>query len=249
MAPGIIAGTLCLMNLILASFRLKESLPEEVRLRNQSKDKRAGRSRLVQWGTFKRTLGNRPLLIPVISTFFATFAFSNLEQVFSLLIQFRFNLETTDAAYKTGMVLMWSGILGAIIQGGLIRKWVPKYGEVKLATAGFFIQGISMLLFAHSPGYEWFFVSAIPLALGSGLINPTLAALVSKRASMDEQGSVIGLKEGLSSLARILGPFCGILAFNAQAELPFYIAGGVVILLGAYWLAKEPRGTQPLESK
>jgi DHA1 family tetracycline resistance protein-like MFS transporter len=239
MAPGLIAGTLCLLNLILAWFRLKESLPAEVRLRNQSKDKRAGRSRLVQWETLKRVLKNRSLLIPVLSTFFATFAFSNLEQVFSLLIQKRFDLETTSAAYKTGMVLMWSGILGAIIQGGLIRKWVPKYGEVKLAISGFFIQGIAMILFAHSPGYEWFFVSAIPLALGSGLINPTLAALVSKRASMDEQGAVIGLKEGLSSLARIFGPFCGILAFSLQMELPFYIAGIVVLVLGVFWLSRE----------
>ena len=137
------------------------------------------------------------------------------------------------------MVLMWSGILGAIIQGGLIRKWVPKYGEVKLAILGFFIQGVAMILFAHSPGYEWFFVSAIPLALGGGLINPTLAALVSKRASMDEQGAVIGLKEGLSSLARIFGPFCGILAFSLQMELPFYIAGIVVLALGVFWLSRE----------
>jgi MFS family permease len=182
---------------------------------------------------------NRPLLIPVLSTFFATFAFSNLEQVFSLLIQTRFDLETTDAAYKTGLVLMWSGILGAIIQGGFIRKWVPRYGETKLATLGFFIQGLAMILFAHSPGYEWFFVSAIPLAFGSSLINPTLAALVSKRASTDEQGAVIGLKEGLSSLARILGPFCGLLAFSLKPEAPFYIGSLVVLLLGMFWISRQ----------
>jgi DHA1 family tetracycline resistance protein-like MFS transporter len=238
MAPGLIAGSLCLLNLILAWFRLKESLPPEVRLRNQSKDKRAGRSRLVQVDTFKRILRNRLLFIPVISTFFATFAFSNLEQVFSLLIQTRFDLETTEAAYKTGMVLMWSGILGAVIQGGLIRKWVPRYGEVKLAIAGFFIQGLAMILFAHSPAYGWFFVSAVPLALGSSLINPTLAALVSRRASMDEQGAVMGLKEGLSSLARILGPFCGILVFGWKPELPFYVGSLVVLILGVFWVSK-----------
>ncbi|NDF15962.1 MFS transporter [bacterium] len=236
-APGIIAGTLCGLNLALAFFRLKESLPREVRLANQAKP--GSRSRLAQLQTLKRVLSDRPLLLPVISTFFATFAFSNLEQVFSLLIQTRFHLETVDAAYRTGMVLMWSGILGAIIQGGLIRKWVPKYGEVKLAIAGFLIQGVSMVLFAHTPRYEWFFVSAIPLALGSGLINPTLAALVSRRAHVDEQGAVIGLKEGMSSLARILGPFCGLMAFHAKMELPFYIGACTVLLLGTYWISRE----------
>jgi multidrug resistance protein len=241
-APGLIAGTLCGLNLILAFIRLKESLPAEVRLKNSALQNAASpnqRNRLAQLQTLKRVVNDPRLFLPVISTFVATFAFSNLEQVFSLLIQKKFDLATTEAAYKTGMVLMWSGILGAVIQGGLIRKLVPKYGEVKLAIMGFFTQGLAMILFAHSPTYAAFFWSAIPLALGSGLINPTLAALVSKRANADEQGSVIGLKEGMSSLARILGPFCGIMAFGMKMEFPFYVGATTVVLLGFYWLKRE----------
>ncbi len=236
-APGLIAGTLCLMNLILAWFRLEESLPESIRRENESK---AGvGKRLAQWTTFKRILNDPALFLPVISTFFATFAFSNLEQVFSLLIQKRFDLETESAAYKTGMVLMWSGILGAFIQGGLIRKLVPKYGEKRLLITGLALQGVAMVLFAHSPTYEAFFYNAIPLALGSGLINPTLASLVSKRAMADEQGAVIGLKEGMSSLARIAGPFCGLLAFGFKMELPFYIGCLTVVALSLVWVRRE----------
>ena len=236
-APGLIAGTLCLLNLILAWFRLEESLPEAIRQENQSKVSEGKRS--AQWTTFKRILNDPALFLPVVSTFFATFAFSNLEQVFSLLIQKRFDLGTESAAYKTGMVLMWSGVLGAFIQGGLIRKLVPKYGEKKLLIIGLVLQGAAMALFAHSPTYEAFFYNAIPLALGSGLINPTLASLVSKRALADEQGAVIGLKEGMSSLARIAGPFCGLLAFGFKMELPFYIGCLTVVLLSMVWIRRE----------
>ena len=243
MAPGLIAGTLCLMNLILAWFRLNESLPASIQEENRKKS--SGSTRLAQLEALNRIIRDKPLLLPVISTFFATFAFSNLEQVFSLLIQTRFQLDVTDAAYKTGMVLMWSGILGAMIQGGFIRKWVPKYGEVKLAILGFFVQGFAMIVFAHSPSYGAFFLSAIPLALGSGLINPTLAALVSKRAGASEQGAVIGLKEGMSSLARILGPFCGIMAFHQKMELPFYIGATTVVLLGLFWVSREGFSSKP----
>ena len=243
MAPGLIAGTLCLMNLILAWFRLNESLPASVQEENRKKS--SGSTRLAQLEALGRVVRDKPLFLPVISTFFATFAFSNLEQVFSLLIQTRFQLDVTDAAYKTGMVLMWSGILGAMIQGGFIRKWVPKYGEVKLAILGFFIQGFAMIVFAHSPSYGAFFLSAIPLALGSGLINPTLAALVSKRAGASEQGAVIGLKEGMSSLARILGPFCGIIAFHQKMEFPFYIGATTVVLLGLFWISREGFSSKP----
>ena len=96
-----------------------------------------------------------------------------------------------------------------------------------------------MVLFAHSPTYEAFFYNAIPLALGSGLINPTLASLVSKRALADEQGAVIGLKEGMSSLARIAGPFCGLLTFGFKMELPFYIGCLTVVALSLVWVRRE----------
>jgi DHA1 family tetracycline resistance protein-like MFS transporter len=250
-APGIIAGVFCGLNFIAAYFRLEESLPETVRTTNQERARKLGKSmtaavRVRQWETFKRVIHDPALFLPVISTFFATFAFSNLEQVFSLFIQTKFVFDLKEAVFKTGMVLMWAGVLGAIIQGGLIRKLVPKYGEVNLAIVGFFVQGVSMVLFSHSPTYFAFFLTAVPLAIGSGLINPTLSALVSKRSGADEQGAVIGLKEGLGSLARIFGPFCGLLAFGVKAQLPFYIGAIVVFGLGFVWLKREKKSVHIL---
>ena len=239
-APGIIAGIFCGLNLILAYFRLKESLPEKVRQENLANPKTKN-IRAAQWQTMKRVVNDRALFLPVISTFFATFAFSNLEQVFSLFIQDKFNFATEEAGYKTGLVLMWSGILGALIQGGLIRRLAPKYGEVKLVIVGLFIQGFAMILFSHSPTYGAFFLAAIPLAFGSGLINPSLSSLVSKRADVHEQGAVIGLKEGVSSLARIFGPFCGLLAFGVEVHFPFYIASITVLILGFVWIKQEAK--------
>lgn len=241
-SPGIIAGTFCLLNFILAYFRLHESLPESVRLKNQNKPQ-VKSSRLAQLQNLKRISRDPALFLPIFSTFLATFAFSNFEQVFSLFVQTKFDFPIEMAGYKTGLILMWAGLLGAIVQGGLIRKLVPKYGEVKLATAGFFIQGASILMFAHSPSYEAFFWTAIPLAFGSGLINPTLASLVSRRAGADEQGAVIGVKEGMSSLARILGPACGLSVFGINPRFPYYIGAATVILLGFRWI-RELKSTK-----
>jgi DHA1 family tetracycline resistance protein-like MFS transporter len=238
-APGIIAGTLCFLNLILAYFRLKESLPEHIRIQNRASDQQRKPSRFQQLAVMKRISADPKLFLPVISTFFATFAFSNLEQVFSLLMQTRFDLSTELAGYQTGMVLMWSGLLGALIQGGLVRKLAPKYGEARLVTIGLVIQGFAMIIFSHSPTYFLFFISAIPLALGSGLLNPSLAALVSKRSGAEEQGAVIGAKESLGSLARILGPFCGLITFTIDPHFPFYIGAFTAIILGIVWYRIE----------
>lgn len=236
-APGIIAGTFCLLNLVLAYFRLEESLTPE--LRSAAKSELKERSRIAQLAAFQ-TIRHKPaLVLAILSTFFATFAFSNLEQVFSLFIQTQFSLPTEQAAYQTGMVLMWSGVLGALIQGGLIRKLVPKYGEIKLLMVGLFTQGVAMILFSHTPTYELFFATAVPLAFGSGLINPTLASLVSKGAAQHEQGEVMGLKEGMGSLARIFGPLSGLLAFGVQVNLPFYIGAITVFILGSIWIYRS----------
>ena len=237
-APGIIAGTFCLLNLILAYFRLEESLSPELQAKAKAIVSKKS-VRLAQFETFLSVKNKPALMLAIVSTFFATFAFSNLEQVFSLFIQSRFAIPTEEAAYKTGMILMWTGILGAIIQGGLIRKLVPKYGEVKLLMIGLFIQGFAMILFSEGSTYTSFFITAVPLAFGSGLINPTLASLVSKGAAEHEQGAVIGLKEGMSSLARIFGPLSGLLAFGVKETLPFYIGAFTVICLGIIWVNRQ----------
>ena len=238
-APGVIAGTFCAMNLILAFFRLDESLPENVRALNANRP--AVKGRLAQLETLKRVSGDGKLLLPVLATFFATFAFSNFEQVFSLFVQNKFSFPTELAAYKTGIILMWCGVLGALVQGGLIRRLAPKYGESKLASVGFFVQALAIVLFALTPTYGLFFLTAVPLALGSGFITPSLSALVSKRAGVEEQGAVIGLKEGMSSLARILGPFIGLMAFGISAELPFYIGAATVLVLALVWVKQEAK--------
>ena len=237
-APGIIAGSFCLLNLILAYFRLEESLSPELMAKAKASVVKKS-VRIAQYETFLTVRNNPALMLAIVTTFFATFAFSNLEQVFSLFIQTKFSIPTEVAAYKTGMILMWTGILGAIIQGGLIRRLVPKYGEAKLLMTGLFIQGIAMILFSEGSTYSSFFIVAVPLAFGSGLINPTLAALVSKGAAQHEQGAVIGLKEGMSSLARIFGPLSGLLAFGVKETLPFYIGAITVLCLGFIWIKHQ----------
>ncbi len=232
-APGLIAGVISSLNLVLAYFRLDESLKPE----NRSKaEKRT--TRLEQFAALKNMSGTK-VFLPLISFFVITFAFSNLEQVFSLLIQAKFDLDTDKAAFQTGMILMWSGLLGALIQGGLIRKLVPKYGEVRLAKIGFAIQGFAMLIFSFSPSYPAFFLVVLPLALGSGLLNPCLNGLISRLSPADRQGATLGLSQGMASLARILGPFAGLTLFQQNHHAPFVFAGLIVLITGLFWIKRE----------
>jgi len=228
-APGLIAALICGLNFLLAIFRLPESLRLELR-------RKAARSWMpINIPKLIESARHPELGFFLVTFFFVTFAFSTMEQTFSLLFQTKFNFDTGEAGLKTGLVLMVSGILGAVVQGGLIRRWVPKYGEKKLLLTGLFLSTVVMAVFPFGPTYALYFFLAIPLALGSSLINPSLSALISKSASSREQGSTLGLSQGLASLARATGPFCGLLTFSVQREFPYFIAS--VIYLGLWLLS------------
>jgi multidrug resistance protein len=225
-APGLIAAGICLANLLLAVFRLPESFPVEMR---QNRTHRSWNP--FHFSQFRQVVEKRGLGFLLLTFFGVTFAFSTMEQTFSLLFQNKFTLDTGDAGLKTGLVLMVSGIIGAAVQGGLIRRLVPRYGEKKLLFAGLFLNAWTMAIFPYSPNYVFYFLLAIPLALGSSFINPSLSALISKSVSSKEQGSTLGLSQGLGSLARATGPFCGLLTFAIRPELPYIIASILSVIM------------------
>ncbi len=227
-APGFIAAAICGLNFLLAIFRLPESLPKSQRNTSPTRSWMP-----ISFRTLRRALKHEELGFLLFAFFGVTFAFSTMEQTFSLLFQTKFGLETGEAGLKTGLVLMASGILGAVIQGGLIRRLVPRFGERNLLLVGLLLNSISMVAFPFSPNYGFYFLLAVPLAFGSGLINPSISSLISKGASAREQGSTLGLSQGLGSLARAAGPFCGLLGFAVKTELPYFIASFISICLFA----------------
>jgi multidrug resistance protein len=246
-APGFIAAAICGINFFLAVFRLPESLTAELRAK-------ASRRSLAPL-QIKRLLNarNHPdLWFLLMAAFLITFAFSNMEQTFSLLFQTKFSIPTGEAGLKTGMVLMVSSIIGAIIQGGLIRKLAPRFGERNLLMTGLVFNLIAMSIFPFGPTYWTYFVIAIPLSFGSALINPSLAALISQTASESEQGETLGLYQGLASLARAAGPFYGLMTFSVQYFIPYLTASLISLILlmisiriwkGATQLGAAQKGT------
>lgn len=233
-APGYIAAAICGVNFLLAVFRLPESLSPHVRAQ-------AARRSLAPLNLKKLANARRhpDLWFLLIAAFFVTFAFSNMEQTFSLLFQQKFQLDTAAAGYMTGWVLMFSSILGAIVQGGLIRKLVPIFGERKLMMAGLVFNLIAMLAFPFGPAYWTYFLIAIPLSLGSALINPSLSSLISQSAKESEQGETLGVYQGLASLARATGPFYGLMTFSVRNAIPYFTASlisfSLLLMSGKIW--------------
>src|SRR5262249_27969695 len=129
--PGLVAGTLCTANFILALLILPESW-------TPAAEHVPSRARLAQW---KHTI-QRPLVGTLIVIFFlATFCFTCFELTLGLIISRNFGLDLQNeselriAQAIAGKLFMYCGIVGAVVQAGPIGRLVKSYGEQKLIVA------------------------------------------------------------------------------------------------------------------
>jgi multidrug resistance protein len=167
-----------------------------------------------------------------IAAYFAVIAgFSMMTTVFALYLLKRFSI----GVQETGFILAGIGILGVLIQGGLIGRLSKRFGEAGLAQVGTLIMaaGLFGLGWVHHTG--WMLVAAALVGIGNSLLMPTLSALASRSANAEWQGRALGVLQSGGSLARFLGPLAaGVLlgletsAFN-YASLPLFVASGILL--------------------
>ena len=241
--PGGIAAMLCAANFILALFVLVES-------HQPTSEHVAARPHLAQWA---HTLGLPKIGLLIYIFFFATFCFSCFEATLALLVCDNFHLDIqSDATTATTAtyLFVFCGIIGALVQGGLIGRIVKKMGEpkviilslgltaVSLAFLPFIKVGVPMpltwkILF-QSDGLPWILMLAALalLSVGSSLTRPPLFGLLSNLTPANEQGVTIGVAQSAGSLARILGPIFATTTLHQSPPLPYLTCTVVLLVTG-----------------
>jgi DHA1 family tetracycline resistance protein-like MFS transporter len=225
--PAFVAAGLCGFNLILAWAVLPESRPADLRPPPR-------RSRFAALAEAMRT----PLLADLTILFFVvTFAFANMEQALVLATKELFNWTPADNGKLLGLV----GILIVIMQGGLIGRLSRRFGERSLLITGTIAMSSALLMLALSALPWGYWVAMFPLALGSGLANPSLSSLISRAAPAAERGGTLGVSQSAGSLARILGPAWAGWSFQHLSKGAPFATGAAVMALGAYLAVALPR--------
>ena len=235
-APAFAAGTLALVTTALSYFFLPESLPPERRTKTP-----------LQWSVLNPfraiggALGRANMRLILLAGFALNFAYSGLQSHFAIYTLTRFGLNERE----NSMLLTYLGVMITIIQGGLIRRLMPIFGESKLVRGGLVLGAVGFLalIFAPSPGYVYGALTL--LSMGSGLAAPALQGLISQRASGSEQGVVMGVTQSLGSLSRILGPLWAGLTFDAFAPSAPYWTGCFMMIVAlslVFYFPKQPVG-------
>ncbi len=159
--------------------------------------------------------------------FVIVFSMANIYGTFALLGYKIYNFSDREIGYLFTVI----GIVGALVQGGLLRQ-VSKYvSDEKLVLTGIFFMMIGLGGLPYGITFLGVAIIGGFLAIGSGILQPTILGLVSREANAENQGSILGLNQSLASLARVLGPLWGGIAYDYIGyQFPF-LTGGLFTLL------------------
>jgi MFS transporter, DHA1 family, tetracycline resistance protein len=215
--PGYAAAALAAVNGVAALFLLPE--PTE----HAQGQRRAGLTALVEEL-------RRPGIRRLIAVYFlSVMAFSAMEATFALLAKHRYGLAQSQVNYLFAFI----GLLVVIVQGGLIGPLTRRFGEKALLVVGLALQAVGFLLLPWSPGLAGLCAACIPLSVGSGLTNPSLSSLLSRRARAEDQGGTLGMGQSAAALGRILGPISATSAYQDVWFAAPYLGGAALLLLTA----------------
>lgn len=223
--PTFMSAGLSMIALLLTFFFVNESLPKELRgvktmggfnIKN-------GLNKLVS------ALKHPHVGFLILLYFVIVFSISNIFSTFQLYAESKdgFSYDFEQVSY----LFAFSGLIGAITQGVLIRPILKIFDERKVFIAGCIIMGIGLGTIPFSNHIlALLLCSILFMSFGNGLLLSIGLGLISKFSDRDEQGGILGLTQSLASLARFLGPSWGGLVYHYVSFTAPFLTGGIVMI-------------------
>lgn len=225
-APGAAAALLSLLALLYAYRKLPET--------REPGTAPAGKE------LFSLTRTREVLRMPTVGAlvlvyFLVIFAFANFEGTLSVFTAAAFGMTDKD----NFLVFAYVGFVLMVAQGGVYRRLAGKVPEERLVNYGISLMFLGLgglMAVAYFATRETpadasalkvgFYLSLAGAVFGFAFVNPSVTALVSKRADPSRQGEVLGVNQSGAAMGRILGPFLGLTLFGLEPSrtLPFLAA-------------------------
>jgi DHA1 family tetracycline resistance protein-like MFS transporter len=157
-----------------------------------------------------------------------------LPSVFVLYAGYRYGWD----ARSVGLTLALVGVCSMIVQGGLVRFIVPRFGERRSLQAGLLAGTIGFAAYGLAPTGT-LFVLFVPVFAFMGLFGPSLQALMTRRVQPFEQGQLQGANASLMGIAGMFGPllFTQVFSRAISPRAPVHLPGAPFLLASLLLLA------------
>lgn len=209
--PFFVAGTVALINAIVAWRRLPETRPAEVRQAAREAAKNDTEAKVRLWGL-------------AVAGFTAIVAFSGFEATFSLLAGDRFRLTEGGVA----AIFVGVGVVLVGVQGGLIRPINTKLGTQRSLQVGLVLNSAGLIVLSAAENWPLLIVALSLLTVGQGLVTPNLSSLVSGRVPDHRRGEALGFQQGVNAIGRVAGPaLAGVLYDHVSIGSPYLVGGAL----------------------
>jgi len=184
-------------------------LPKEAPPQAQTGDVGPGgrRPSAFDWRVYAEYFG-RPGLRALYTQFFLfSFSFSLFMSGFALFAEH--NEHFHWGADEVGYLFAYSGLLGILLQGGLLGRLVKKFGELRLTIMAFVAAAISYAVVGFADSVKMLVIGSTISAFGQGVLRPVLTSRITQAVGRHEQGVALGISGSLGSVAMACAPPTG----------------------------------------
>jgi DHA1 family tetracycline resistance protein-like MFS transporter len=216
--PFLVAAGFSTIAWVLVWLRLPESLPKDSTVRQEA-----------------RVISVRGLAdafqLPAVGRMIAlaslvALGFAALEGTFSLYLEKR--QSWGPAGVMAGFTFL--GLVTAVVQGGMVRRLAPKYGESKLIIVGLVLLILGFAGLALAQGAAAILMATLFIGVGQGFVSPTVSGLLSRITPEGERGAVFGTLSSAQTLARMANYLLANLLFGrGNTGAPFWEAAGIAL--------------------
>lgn len=225
-AVGYLCAAFELCSLVVIVLLFRETRPREAR--------RSGLRRFAL--NPLKGLGGHPRAVPYLWVLaLVTAALSLMIPSFGVVAERWWRFDET----QTGNAWALFGLVGVLVQGGLVRPAVRRLGERTTGVAGMLTLVAGFGLLALHPPVAGLWTATVLIAAGSSLASPALTALLSHCVGRGEQGWLMGVNQGLTGLARAAGMGLSGVLMAVALPAPYVLAAVTTLLAaGVLWSAR-----------
>ncbi len=197
-----------------------------------------------------RIAASTPGLALLLVMFFTlNLGFTNLETTFFILLEDKswiFHLGRALSQEYGAYILTIVGVIAATMQGGVVRRVVPKFGEVRVLRVCYLVlaPALALVPFMHL----WWPMLCVVLVMGicQGLSQPSISSLISRSSPKSVQGGIFGITQSLGATARFIGPLISNPLFFWRPYSPYILGASLILIpaIAAWWVAgpAQPSG-------
>ena len=217
--PFVIAASLSATALIIAFFQVYETISGDLRGHVVQQQRSLHR-------VFKEAIQIPQLALLLVLVTMTPFVFSGIETTFVLWSERLLGW----GPWQNGQIYTFMGITAAATQWFLVGRLTSRFGEHRLICFGALMIFIGVLILPQMNDAIGLCIAFGFIVFGVSVNNPSLSSLVSKYAHPSERGSLLGISQSCSAMARITGPaWAGFVFGSFGPNWPFY-SGAVVML-------------------